>query len=169
MGTTWKRRRGTTRSRFGDVDHDDCVAQSMAVDRFFPPRHRRRARSFAARGTFVVILTMVGILGLGYVISEFAKRFSGAGAVYEFLATRSARRRDLRSSGVFPGYAFLVGGLRWPLAARPCRSGKRSSIKTSRGGSSVSRSSPSSRHQRIRYHVLVRAQLTVVALSIIRS
>jgi len=94
----------------------------------------------------VVILTMVGILGLGYVISEFAKRFSGAGAVYEFLAHTIGKKAAIfGAAAYFLAYAFLVGDYRWPLAARPCRSGKRSSIKTSRGGSSVSRSSPSSR------------------------
>jgi len=53
----------------------------MAWDRFFPPplSEARSPVLAAGVGPFVVILTMAAFLGLGYVISEFAKRFSGAG------------------------------------------------------------------------------------------
>jgi amino acid transporter len=66
-------------------------------------------------GPFVVVLTMVGILGLGYVVSEFAKRFSGAGAVYEFFAhTMGKKVAIFGAASYFLAYAFLVGGL--PMA-----------------------------------------------------
>ena len=66
-------------------------------------------------GPFVVILTTIGILGLGYVISELAKRYSGAGAVYEFLAhTLGKKAAIFGAAAYFLAYAFLVGGL--PMA-----------------------------------------------------
>ena len=67
----------------GTLTTTDCVAQSMAVGPIFSAAVIGGALAAFAGGVgpFVVILTMVGILGLGYVISEFAKRYSGAGAI----------------------------------------------------------------------------------------
>jgi len=101
----------------GTLTTTDCVAQSMAVGPIFSAAVIGGAlASFAGGvGPFVVILTMVGILGLGYVISEFAKRFSGAGAVYEFLAHTIGKKAAIfGAAAYFLAYAFLVGGL--PMA-----------------------------------------------------
>jgi amino acid transporter len=101
----------------GTLTTTDCVAQSMAVGPIFSAAVIGfLLASFAGGvGPFVVILTTVGILGLGYVISEFAKRYSGAGAVYEFLAHSVGKRAAIfGAAAYFLAYAFLVGGL--PMA-----------------------------------------------------
>ncbi len=101
----------------GTLTTVDCVAQSMAVGPIFSAAVIGGALAGLAGGVgpFVVLLTMIGMLGLGYVISEFAKRYSGAGAVYEFLAHGMGKRPAIFSAAVyFLAYAFLVGGL--PMA-----------------------------------------------------
>ncbi|HEY5437907.1 MAG TPA: amino acid permease, partial [Acidimicrobiales bacterium] len=101
----------------GTLTTTDCVAQSMAVGPIFSAAVIGGALAGLAGGVgpFVVLITMVGILGLGYVISEFAKRYSGAGAVYEFLAhTLGKRTAIFGAAAYFLAYAFLVGGL--PMA-----------------------------------------------------
>ena len=101
----------------GTLTTTDCVAQSMAVGPIFSAAVIGGALAGLAGGVgpFVVILTMIGILGLGYVISEFAKRYSGAGAVYEFLAHSLGKRFAIFGAATyFLAYAFLVGIL--PMA-----------------------------------------------------
>lgn len=98
----------------GKLTTTDCVAQSMAVGPIFSAAVIGGALAGLAGGVgpFVVLLTMVGVLGLGYVISEFAKRYSGAGAVYEFLAhTMGKKTAIFGAAAYFLAYAFLVGGL----------------------------------------------------------
>jgi len=128
----------------------------MAVDRFFPPpSSEARSPVLPARGTLRGHSHDGRHSRLGYVISEFAKRFSGAGAVYEFLAHTIGKKAAIfGAAAYFLAYAFLVGDYRWPLAARPCRSGKRSSIKTSRVDLRCRAHRHRHGHQRIRYHVL---------------
>ena len=67
----------------GTLTTTDCVAQSMAVGPIFSAAviGFLLAAFAGGVGPFVIIITTIGILGLGYVISEFAKRYSGAGAV----------------------------------------------------------------------------------------
>ena len=101
----------------GTLTTTDCVAQSMAVGPIFSAAVIGGALAGLAGGVgpFVVVITMVGILGLGFVISEFAKRYSGAGAVYEFLAHTLGKRVAIFGAAIyFLAYAFLVGGL--PMA-----------------------------------------------------
>ena len=98
----------------GNLTTTDCVAQSMAVGPIFSAAVIGGALAGLAGGVgpFVVVLTMIGVLGLGYVISEFAKRYSGAGAVYEFLAHTLVKKVAIFSAAIyFLAYAFLVGGL----------------------------------------------------------
>jgi len=95
---------------------------------------------------------MVGILGLGYVISEFAKRFSGAARSMNSSLTPS-QEDGIFGPGVLPGYAFLVGDSDgfWQHAVPFCR---RSSIKTSVVDLRHRAHRHRDRNQRVGYHVL---------------
>ncbi|MDH2903705.1 MAG: amino acid permease [Actinomycetota bacterium] len=101
----------------GNLTTTDAVAQSMAVGPIFSAAviGGVLAGLSGGVGPFVVILTMIGILGLGYVISAFARKFTGAGAVYEFLAHTIGKKTAIfAAASYFLAYAFLVGGL--PMA-----------------------------------------------------
>ncbi len=101
----------------GNLTTTDAVAQSMAVGPIFSAAVIGGALAGLSGGVgpFVVILTMIGILGLGYVISAFARKFTGAGAVYEFLAHTIGKKTAIfAAASYFLAYAFLVGGL--PMA-----------------------------------------------------
>jgi amino acid transporter len=92
----------------------DCVAQSLAVGPIFSAAAIGflLAALSGGVGPFVVIVTTIGILGLGIVVSAFAKRFSGAGAVYEYLAHSLGKRVAIFSAaGYFLAYSFLAGTL----------------------------------------------------------
>ena len=52
-------------------------------------------------GPFVIVLTTIGILGIGWTLSEFAKRFSGTGTVYEFIARSLGKRAAVFTAGVY--------------------------------------------------------------------
>ena len=67
----------------------------------------------------MILLTTVGVLGIGWTLSEFAKRYSGSGTVYEFIAHSLGKRAAAFSAGVYhlaaialagPGIA-IIGGL----------------------------------------------------------
>ena len=66
----------------------DCIAQSLAVGPIFSAAAIGGALAGLSGGVgpFVVLLTTVGILAVGYVVSELSKRYSGSGAVYELIA-----------------------------------------------------------------------------------
>ena len=66
----------------------DCVAQSLAVGPNFSAvvLGAILAGLLGGVGPFVIVLTTVGILGLGIVVAAFATRYSGSGTVYEFVA-----------------------------------------------------------------------------------
>lgn len=58
-----------------------------------------------------VLLGSIGVLGLGYVISVFARRYTGAGAVYEYLARGANPTFGVFAAGLyFLGALFLGGG-----------------------------------------------------------
>jgi amino acid transporter len=70
-------------------------------------------------GPFVIVVTTIGILGIGRVISEFARRYSGTGTVYEFIARSLGKRAAVFAAGIYhlaatalagPGIA-VIGGL----------------------------------------------------------
>jgi amino acid transporter len=52
-------------------------------------------------GSFVIVVVTVGFLGLGWTISEFAKRYSGAGTLYEYVAHSLGKRPAVLTSGLF--------------------------------------------------------------------
>jgi amino acid transporter len=110
----------------GQLSTVDCVAQSLAVGPVFSGGV---LGGFIAlflapgAGPFVILATTIGVLGIGWTLSEFAKRYSGSGTVYEFVAHSLGKRAAVFSAGVYhlaaitlagPGIA-IIGGL-WARA-----------------------------------------------------
>ncbi|HEY0521062.1 MAG TPA: APC family permease [Ilumatobacteraceae bacterium] len=106
----------------GQLSTVDCVAQSLAVGPVFSGGVLGGLLAFVlapGAGPFVILLTTVGVLGIGWTLSEFAKRYSGSGTVYEFIAHSLGKRAAVFSAGVYhlaaialagPGIA-IIGGL----------------------------------------------------------
>ncbi len=90
----------------------DCVAQSLAVGPIFSAAALGAALAALAGGVgpFVVLLTFVGILGVGWCVSEYAKRFSGSGTVYELIAHGFGKRIAVWSAGVYHSAVIILGG-----------------------------------------------------------
>lgn len=98
----------------------DCVAQSLAVGPIFSAAALGGilAALSGGVGPFVIILTTIGILGIGYLISELAKRFSGSGTVYEFIANILGKKPAVFAAGAYHAAASalvaaipIVGGI----------------------------------------------------------
>jgi amino acid transporter len=66
----------------------DCVAQSMAVGPIFSAVALGGILAGLSGGVslFVLVITTIGILAIGWIVSELAKRYSGSGTVYEAIA-----------------------------------------------------------------------------------
>ncbi len=66
----------------------DCVAQSLAVGPIFSAGVLGviLAGLSGGVGLFVIVITTIGVLGIGWIVSELAKRYSGSGTVYEAIA-----------------------------------------------------------------------------------
>ncbi len=106
----------------GQLSTVDCVAQSLAVGPVFSGGVLGGLIAFSlapGAGPFVILLTTVGVLGIGWTLSEFAKRFSGTGTVYEFIAHSLGKRAAAFCAGIYhiaaialagPGIA-IIGGL----------------------------------------------------------
>jgi amino acid transporter len=105
----------------GQLSTIDCVAQSLAVGPVFSGALLGGilAGLSGGVGPFVIVLTTIGILGIGRVVSEFAKRYSGTGTVYEFIARSLGKRAAVFAAGIYhlaatalagPGIA-VIGGL----------------------------------------------------------
>jgi amino acid transporter len=105
----------------GQLSTIDCVAQSLAVGPVFSGALLGSilAGLSGGVGPFVIVVTTIGILGIGRVISEFAKRYSGTGTVYEFIARSLGQRAAVFAAGIYhlaatalagPGIA-VIGGL----------------------------------------------------------
>ncbi|MCE9623780.1 MAG: APC family permease [Actinomycetia bacterium] len=105
----------------GQLSTLDCVAQSLAVGPVFSGALLGGilAGLSGGVGPFVIVVTVIGVLGLGRVVSEFAKRYSGTGTVYEFIARSLGQRAAVFAAGVYhlaatalagPGIA-IIGGL----------------------------------------------------------
>ncbi|HEY7967614.1 MAG TPA: APC family permease, partial [Solirubrobacteraceae bacterium] len=61
--------------------------------------------------TLAVLLASIGVLAIGYVIALFARRYAGAGAMYEYLTRGAHPSVGIFASGVyFMGTLFLGGG-----------------------------------------------------------
>ncbi len=106
----------------GQLSTVDCVAQSLAVGPVFSGGVLGGLLAFVlapGAGPFVILLTTIGVLGIGWTLSEFAKRYSGSGTVYEFIAHSLGGRIAAFCAGVYhiaaialagPGIA-IIGGL----------------------------------------------------------
>ncbi len=83
----------------------DCIAQSLAVGPIFSAAAIGGALAGLSGGVgpFVVLLTTVGILAVGYVVSELSKRYSGSGAVYELIALTAGK-----PAGVFGAACYYL-------------------------------------------------------------
>lgn len=58
-----------------------------------------------------VLLASVGMIGLAYVISLYARRYAGAGAMYEYVARGGHRGVGVYAAGIYSvGLLFLGGG-----------------------------------------------------------
>lgn len=81
----------------------DCIAQSLAVGPIFSAAVLGGALAGLSGGVgpFVVIVTTVGILGLGFMVSELAKRFTGTGTVYEFVAHTLGKAPAVFAAGAY--------------------------------------------------------------------
>lgn len=120
-GTNFTMSTDTPRLAQGQLSTIDCVAQSLAVGPVFSGALLGGilAGLSGGVGPFVIVLTVIGVLGLGRVVSEFAKRYSGTGTVYEFIARSLGQRAAVFAAGVYhlaatalagPGIA-IIGGL----------------------------------------------------------
>ena len=78
----------------GQLTTLDCIAQSLAVGPVFSGALLGGILAMLSGGvgSFVLVITAIGIFALGRVISEFAKRYSGSGTVYEFIARSLGKR-----------------------------------------------------------------------------
>jgi amino acid transporter len=82
----------------------DCVSQSLAgVGPIFSVAALGSVVAVLSGGvgSFVIVLVTVGFSGIGWTISEFAKRFSGAGTLYEYVAHSLGKRPAVLTSGLF--------------------------------------------------------------------
>jgi amino acid transporter len=93
----------------GQLTTIDCVAQSLAVGPIFSAAAVGSVVAVLSGGVgpFVILLVTVGFLGLGWTISEFAKRYSGAGTLYEYVAHSLGKRPAVLTSGL---YILAIGG-----------------------------------------------------------
>ena len=61
--------------------------------------------------TLAVLFASLGVMAIGYVVALFARRFAGAGAVYEYLTRGAHPSVGIFASGLyFVGTLFLGGG-----------------------------------------------------------
>ena len=96
----------------GKLTTIDCVSQSLAVGPIFSAAAIGAILAALSGGVspFVVVLTTVGILGIGYCVSEFAKRYSGSGTVYEFIAHSLGKKPAIFTAGAYHFAALALGG-----------------------------------------------------------
>lgn len=95
----------------GQLTTIDCVAQSLAgVGPIFSAAALGSVVAVLSGGVgpFVILMVTVGFLGLGWTISEFAKRYSGAGTLYEYVAHSLGKRPAVLTCGL---YNLALGGL----------------------------------------------------------
>lgn len=81
----------------GQLTTIDCIAQSLAgVGPIFSAAALGSVVAVLSGGVgpFVILMVSVGFLGLGWTISEFAKRYSGAGTLYEYVRAASIFSRN---------------------------------------------------------------------------
>jgi amino acid transporter len=93
-----------------------AVAQSLAIGPMFSTAIVLGLVSSPATGAafntpLAVLLAGVGVLAIGYVLALYARRYAGAGAVYEYLTHGTHPAVGVFTAGVFfVGTLFLGGG-----------------------------------------------------------
>jgi amino acid transporter len=93
-----------------------AVAQSLAIGPMFSTALILGLVSNPVTGagwntTLAVLLAGLGVLAIGYVVALYARRFAGAGAVYEYLTHGAHPWVGILTAGVFfLGTLFLGGG-----------------------------------------------------------
>lgn len=85
----------------------DAVAQSLAIGPIFSSAFVAFLIAGAAGGAapFAALVGAVGVLALGYIITLYARRYRGAGAIYDYL------RRTNPALGLFAAGMYFVGTL----------------------------------------------------------
>lgn len=85
----------------------DAVAQSLAIGPIFSSAFVAFLIAGAAAGAapLAVLIGAVGVLALGYIITLYAQRYRGAGAIYDYL------RRTNPALGLFAAGMYFVGTL----------------------------------------------------------
>jgi amino acid transporter len=63
-----------------------------------------------ANAALAVLIASIGVLGLGYAISLFARRYRGAGAIYEYLTHGSHPNVGVFAAGVYFAGQLWIGG-----------------------------------------------------------
>ncbi len=63
-----------------------------------------------ANAALAVLVASLGVLGLGYAISLFARRYSGAGAIYEYLTHGAHPNVGVFAAGIYFAGALWIGG-----------------------------------------------------------
>lgn len=96
----------------GQLSTIDCVAQSLAVGPVFSGALLGGILFGLSGGVgmFVIVVTTIGLLALGRVVSEFAKRYSGTGTVYEFIARSLGKRAAVFAAGTYHAAATALAG-----------------------------------------------------------
>lgn len=90
----------------------DCVAQSLAVGPIYSAAALGGALAALAGGVgpLVILLTFFGVLGVGWTITVYARRYSGSGTVYEFIAHGMGKKLAVWSAGAYHFAALVLGG-----------------------------------------------------------
>src|SRR5579884_132824 len=85
----------------------DCIAQSLAIGPIFSTAFVAFLIAGTAAGAapVAVIIGAVGVLALGYVVSLYARRYRGAGAIYDYL------RQINPVLGIFSAGMYFIGTL----------------------------------------------------------
>ena len=85
----------------------DAVAQSLAIGPIFSSAFVAFLIAGAAGGAapFAALIGAIGVLALGYIITLYARRYRGAGAIYDYL------RRTNPALGLFAAGMYFVGTL----------------------------------------------------------
>lgn len=96
---------GRSGARLGTIE---CLAQSLALGPVFSATVLGVlvAERSGAVAPFVMVITTIGVLGLGWLVSELARRISGSGTVYEFVAHTLGR-----GPAVFAAGAYHLGAI----------------------------------------------------------
>ncbi len=85
----------------------DCIAQSLAIGPIFSAAFVAFliAGTAASAAPVAEIIGAIGVLALGYVVSLYARRYQGAGAIYDYL------RRTNPVLGIFGAGIYFLGAL----------------------------------------------------------